>query len=35
MAKGAYVEASLLESKANLSLVGLASQVLMLFMLKR
>jgi hypothetical protein len=35
MAKGAYVEASLLESKAYLSLNGLAPQVLMLFMLKR
>jgi hypothetical protein len=35
MGKGAYVEAELLESKAYLSLKGLAPQVLMLFMLKR
>jgi hypothetical protein len=35
VAKGAYVEAELLESKAYLSLVGLAQQVLMLFILKR
>jgi hypothetical protein len=35
MAKGAYVEAAIFESKAYLSLIGIAPQVLMLFMLKR
>lgn len=35
MAKGAFVDALLLESKAYLSLVGIAPQVLMLIMLKR
>jgi hypothetical protein len=35
MAKGAFVDALLLESKAYLSLIGIAPQVLMLIMLKR
>jgi len=35
LAQGAYIEAKLIESKAYLSLTGMASKVLLLFMLKR